>query len=135
METLQIQVPAYPYPVSYKGEHHYRSGSTKQELKGAIFDRFLLKKQGLHWDAVPLQYLVSSELDQCIIRRFGQQAIHSQRLPETILQESTELLLEHLRLMLGDRLERAAALLFHNDPEHFVSSAQIKIGGYWQQQC
>lgn len=48
LETLHIQVPAYPYPVSYKGEYHYRSGSTKQELKGAALDRFLLRKQGLH---------------------------------------------------------------------------------------
>lgn len=125
LETLHIQVPAYPYPVSYKGEHHYRSGSTEQELKGAALDRFLLKKQGLHWDAVPLPYLVPGELDQRTL-----QTIHSQRLPETILQERTELLLERLRLMLGDRLKRAAALLFHNDPEHFVSSAQIKIGAF-----
>ena len=27
-EALHIVVPAYPYPVSYKGEYHYRSGST-----------------------------------------------------------------------------------------------------------
>ena len=43
LETLHIQVPAYPYPVSYKVEHHYRSGSTEQELKGAALDRFLQK--------------------------------------------------------------------------------------------
>ena len=45
-ETLEIVVEPYPYPVSYKGEYHYRSGSTKQELKGAALDRFLLKKRG-----------------------------------------------------------------------------------------
>ena len=32
---LEIVVESYPYPVSYKGEYHLRSGSTKQELKGA----------------------------------------------------------------------------------------------------
>ena len=39
--------------MSYKGEYHYRSGSTKQELKGAALDRFLLKKAGqaLGWCA------------------------------------------------------------------------------------
>ena len=45
-EYLQIQVEAYPYPVSYKGQYHYRSGSSKQELKGAALDKFLLAKQG-----------------------------------------------------------------------------------------
>ena len=47
-ELLEIRVEPYPSPVSYKGEYHYRSGSTKQELKGAALSRFLLKKQGLH---------------------------------------------------------------------------------------
>jgi ATP-dependent DNA helicase RecG len=53
-EYLEIRVQPYPYPVSYKGEYHYRSGSTKQELKGAALDKFLLRKQGRHWDGVPV---------------------------------------------------------------------------------
>ena len=28
---LEIIVDEYPYPVNYKGQYHYRSGSTKQE--------------------------------------------------------------------------------------------------------
>ena len=44
-EYLEIVVEPYPYPVSYKGEYHLRSGSTKQELKGAALDKFLLRKQ------------------------------------------------------------------------------------------
>jgi ATP-dependent DNA helicase RecG len=55
-EYLEIVVESYPYPISYKGEYHYRSGSTKQELKGAALDKFLLRKQGRHWDGV--QYLI-----------------------------------------------------------------------------
>jgi len=43
-EYLEIVVEPYPYPISYKGKYHYRSGSTKQELKGAELDKFLLKK-------------------------------------------------------------------------------------------
>ena len=34
-ELVEIRVESYPSPISYKGEYHYRSGSTKQELKGA----------------------------------------------------------------------------------------------------
>ncbi len=52
-EYLEITVEPYPYPVSYKGQYHYRSGSTKQELKGAALDKFLLGKQGKRWDGVP----------------------------------------------------------------------------------
>ncbi len=53
-ELLEIVVEPYPSPVSYKGEYYYRSGSTKQELKGAALDKFLLRKQGKHWDGVPV---------------------------------------------------------------------------------
>ena len=40
-ELIEIRVEPYPSPVSYKGEYHYRSGSTKQELKGAALEQFL----------------------------------------------------------------------------------------------
>jgi ATP-dependent DNA helicase RecG len=52
-ELVEIRVEPYPSPISYKGEYHYRSGSTKQELKGAALERFLLKKRGRHWDDAP----------------------------------------------------------------------------------
>ncbi len=44
-DYIEIVVEAYPYPVSYKGRYYYRSGSTRQELKGAALDRFLLKSR------------------------------------------------------------------------------------------
>ena len=34
-EYLEIAVDPYPNPISYKGEFYYRSGSTKQVLRGA----------------------------------------------------------------------------------------------------
>jgi ATP-dependent DNA helicase RecG len=45
-EFLEIAIESYPYPISYKGQYYYRSGSTKRELKGAALDKFLLQKQG-----------------------------------------------------------------------------------------
>ena len=42
---LEIIVESYPYPINYKGQYHYRSGSTKQELKGLALNKFLLEKQ------------------------------------------------------------------------------------------
>ena len=53
MELIEIRVEPYPSPISYKGEYHFRSGSTKQELKGAALQRFLMRKQGRHWDDAP----------------------------------------------------------------------------------
>ncbi|MBF0245970.1 MAG: ATP-binding protein, partial [Planctomycetes bacterium] len=43
-ELIRIKVEPYPSPISYKGQYHIRSGSTKQELKGPALEQFLLKK-------------------------------------------------------------------------------------------
>ena len=51
---LRIAIEPYPVPISYRGEYHYRSGSTKQALRGAALDRFLLRKTGRRWDGVPV---------------------------------------------------------------------------------
>lgn len=86
-EYLQIIVEPYPYPISYKGEYHYRSGSTKQMLKGAALDRFLLRKQGRHWDGVPVPHVALEDLDDRALTYFRQRAARSQRLSPDILNE------------------------------------------------
>ena len=48
-DYLEIITEPYPYPVNYKGEYHYRSGSTKQELKGSALNKFILERTGKHW--------------------------------------------------------------------------------------
>lgn len=43
---IRIKVTPYDAPISYHGVFHYRSGSTKQEMKGQALQDFLLKKWG-----------------------------------------------------------------------------------------
>lgn len=85
---IEIIVEACPYPVSYKGEYHYRSGSTKQELKGAKLDQFLLKKQGKTWDSVPQPYLTIADLDDEAINVFKDFSVKSQRMTSSDLEGS-----------------------------------------------
>ena len=120
-EYLEILVEPYPYPVSYKGEYHYRSGATKQELKGAALDRFLLRKQGRHWDGVPVPYVTLDDLDDRSLTYFRKRAERSGRLSAEILQETDADLIDKLHLMDGAYLKRATVLLFHPDPERFVT--------------
>lgn len=127
-ELLEIRVAPYPSPISYKGEYHYRSGSTKQELKGAALSRFLLKKQGLHWDGVPVPYVGPGDLDRRTLAEFRKQALNSGRLSTEILKEPDPSLLDKLHLLEGEYLKRAAVLLFHPEPERFVTGAYVKIG-------
>ena len=127
-EYIEIIVDPYPYPVSYKGQYHYRSGSTKQELKGVGLDKFLLQKQGKRWDGVPVSNVSLTDLSNEAFSFFRKRATKSRRLPQDILQESNKLLLEKLKLYESGYLKRAAVLLFHPDPETFVTGAFVKIG-------
>jgi ATP-dependent DNA helicase RecG len=61
---IEILVEQHPYPVNYKGQYHYRSGSTKQELKGAALDKFLLQKKGKRWDGVPVPNVSVNDFKQ-----------------------------------------------------------------------
>jgi ATP-dependent DNA helicase RecG len=129
-EFLEIVVDPYPSPVSYKGEYHYRSGSTKQELKGAALTRFLLRKYGRTWDAIPVPQVPVKALSKAAVDTFRKLARQSERLSPAVLREPTRRLLEKLHLMEGKYLRRAALLLFHPDPEHFFTGAFVKIGRF-----
>lgn len=43
-EYIQIAVEPSNVPIAYHGQYHYRTGSTKQELKGVALQQFILKK-------------------------------------------------------------------------------------------
>ena len=63
-EFIEIKIEKQPFPVNYKGQYHYRSGSTKQELKGFALNKFLLQKQGKRWDSVPIPNISVGDLDK-----------------------------------------------------------------------
>lgn len=125
---LEIVVEPYPNAISYKGQYHYRSGSTKQELKGAALDKFLLQKKGKRWDGVPIPNVSITDLKQETFDFFKKRGIRSKRLDEESLNDTNEQLFENLELTEGKYLKRAALLLFHPKPEKFVAGAYIKIG-------
>lgn len=127
-DYIEIVVEPQPNPVNYKGEYHYRTGSTKQELKGAALDKFLLKKQGKHWDSVLIPKVQVGDLKAEMFDFFRKRGAKSGRLDDEALTDSNELLLENLQLTEDNNLKRAAVLLFHPDPEKFVTNAYIKIG-------
>ena len=127
-ELVEIRVEPYPSPISYKGEYHYRSGSTKQVLKGAALQRFLMRRQGRHWDDAPVPGFDAADCSQDAFRLFRTRATESRRVSEEALRDVNESLLENLQLRDGQYLKRAAALLFSENPERHVSGAYIKIG-------
>lgn len=127
-EYIEIVVEPYPYPISYRGQYYYRTGSTTQELRGATLDRFLLQKQGRKWDGVPMPEISVDTLSPAAVDYFKGNASKNQRGQADILLEETNSLLQKLHLMDGRLLKRAAILLFHPHPEKYVTGCYIKIG-------
>lgn len=127
-EYIEIFVSPSSYPVNYKGEYHYRSGSTKQLLKGAALTEFLLSKTGYKWDSVPVDGVTVEDLDQESFDIFRREALRSGRMTEADLNMNNQQILENLGLFEHGKLKRAAILLFHRTPEQWIAGAYIKIG-------
>ena len=127
-DFIAIIVEPQLNPVNYKGEYHFRSGSTKQELKGTALDKFLLQKYGRKWDGVPIPNVAIAELKKETFTFFKEKGITSKRLSESSRNDTPEQVLGNLKLIDNGHLKRAAILLFHPDSEKFVTGAFIKIG-------
>lgn len=69
-------------------------------------------------------------MDSDVLQGFRERAAKSKRLDPAILEEDDAGLIEKLRLMDGEHLKRAAILLFHPDPEQFITGAYVKIGHF-----
>jgi len=130
-DFIEIITEKQPFPVNYKGQYHYRSGSTKQELKGIALDKFLLEKKGKKWDSVSIPNVSVNDLKSETIEFFKIKAVKSKRIDESILSENNQITLENLKLFENEYLKRAAILLFHPDPEKYITGAFVKIG-YFQ---
>jgi ATP-dependent DNA helicase RecG len=77
---------------------------------------------------VPVPKVAPADLDAKALADFRKRAHRSKRLTPEILREPDNELLQKLHLVDGEYLKRAAVLLFHPDPERFVTGAFVKIG-------
>jgi ATP-dependent DNA helicase RecG len=97
-------------------------------LKGAALDKFLLQKQGRKWDSVLVPQVTVADLKQDTFTFFKEKGIKSNRIDESSRNDTPAQVLENLKLTEKGNLKRAALLLFHPDPEKFVTGAYVKIG-------
>lgn len=127
-EYIEIDVPAYPIGISYKGVYHYRSGSTKQILSGPALEAFLLRKRGATWDNMPFPAFKMEDIDDGVVDTFRKTAAKKGRIDPALLDEPKDVLMEKLNLTNGGYLTNAAMLLFSKEPERLQLGAYIKIG-------
>lgn len=128
LDYLEIIVEPYPYPINLRGRYYFRSGSTKKEFKGAALNKFLLERQGKRWDGVPVPNVSVEELKNETLIVFREKAAKSKRLEPEDIDGTNKQLIESLHLDDEEHLKRAAILLFHPNPEKYVTGAFIKIG-------
>lgn len=128
LDVIRISVLESPYPVNYKGEYHYRTGSTKHQLQCAALTNYLLRKTGKSWNSVPVDNLKIEDLDKESFDIFFREAIRSGRMSKDDLNLSRTEILEKLNLLDSSYLKRAAVILFHRNPEKWIVGAFVKIG-------
>ncbi len=127
---IEIDVKPYDVPISYQGKYHYRSGSTKQELKGNALNEFLLKKAGKTWDDVVEPRATIDDIDPLAIETFKKSAVNSKRMPFIEEEKNIENILNNLLLIENNQLKRSAILLFSKNPCRFYINAYAKIGRF-----
>jgi ATP-dependent DNA helicase RecG len=131
LKYIEIEVLPSPMAISYHGGYHYRTGSTKQELKGIALNDFLLKKMGRTWDDMGIESATLDDIDEHAVKSFLKAAIRSGRIYKDADQDSIPVLLENLNLITPEgKLKAAAILLFGKKPSKFFVTSYFKIGKF-----
>ncbi|MDR0220919.1 MAG: putative DNA binding domain-containing protein, partial [Lachnospiraceae bacterium] len=127
-QYIAVTIDASGTPVSFRGRHYIRSGSTTQELSGHELDNFILRRLGKSWDGMVIHEAKVADLDTFAFRTFREKALVSERLQKADLEIGDAELLDSLLLTENGELTRAAVLLFHHNPEKYVFGAFVKVG-------
>lgn len=129
-DYLEIKVKPSSFPISYHGEFHYRSGSTKQQLTGIALSEFIMQKTGFRWEDVTVDNITVDDLDDESFKIFRREALSKKRMSEAELNVSNAELLKKLHLIVDGKLKRSAVLLFYKDPEIIQNGSFVKVGKF-----
>ncbi len=130
-QYIEIIVTPSSVPISFKGIYYYRSGSTKQELKGTALHQFLLKRTGHTWDDLPCESATLQDIDTDVVKYFFKKVAVSKRIADNAGDDDLKTTLENLDLLSNiGHLKNAALLLFGKKPSRFFPSVSFKIGRF-----
>lgn len=130
-EYIEIVTEPSNVPISYKGQYHYRTGSTKQELKGVALQQFILRKMGRQWDDIEHPTATFDCIDTEAINYFIKKAVNAKRLSEDSIGSTPQKVLENMHLISDDgHLKNAAILLFAKEPQRYFTGIQFKLGRF-----
>lgn len=128
---ISIEVAPCSVPISFRGQFYRRSGATLQELKGIALQEFLMKKSGISWDDTINEKATMNDIDENAVSYLVSLAVDMKRMPATALKDSTETVLQNLKLLTEDgKLKNAAIVLFGKCPTKYVPGCFFKIGRF-----
>src|SRR5690606_11725202 len=128
---IEVVVPVSTVPISYHGIYHYRSGSTKQELKGIALQDFLYKKLGRTWDDTIVDGATLQDINESAITSFLKASIKSGRIYHNADEDDLLTLLQNLDLITPEsKLRAATVLLFGKRPQRYFIHSYFKIGKF-----
>ena len=131
LEYIEIIVPPSSLPIAYRGTYHYRSGSTKQELRGTALQNFLLKKMGVSWDDVSQERATLDMISSEAVEYFQRKSIANERMSPESYTTDIRSVLENLHLIDDNgHLKNAALLLFGKDPARYFPLCDFRIGRF-----
>ena len=129
-DVIEIIIEPCSMPISYRGVYYYRSGATKQELRGSALHQFLLKKMGLNWEDIPCEGVTWDEIDDSAVAYFLDCAIAEGRMESKTRKSSKEEVLSNLGLIQNGVPTNGAVLLFGKYPQRRFVTSGFKIGRF-----
>lgn len=127
LEYITIKIDKYPVPISYHGKFYLRMGRSNHEATPSEYDRLVLERFGKTWDTMPIPNVTIDDLDKESIKRFKELAVENKRLTPEFVNVDDKTLLEKLSLYENGYLTTSAVLLFHQDPDKYISGAYTRI--------
>ena len=131
LEYIVVIVPQSSVPIAFRGIYYVRSGSTKQELKGAALQQFILRKMGKTFDELPADSADITHIDGKVVEKFLKKALAINRISTGAEFDDISSILLNLKLISEDnKIKNAAVLLFGYDPLKFFITSIFKIGRF-----
>ena len=120
--AIKLASPSYwDAPYTYNGRPYLRMESTTIAMPRDMFENRLLRSKSSHysWESQICEGITLSDLEEQRIRGGVRLGVEHGRMPASSLLESTESLVEKLKLTSNGKLKNAAAALFLRDTSEF----------------
>ncbi len=127
---VRVEFSGKDVPYYAQGRAYLRVGDEDRKISARELERLVVQKnkEKLRWDSAICEKASISDIDDNSLKRFLELTKQSKRLH--IEKESTEMILQKLKLMSGQKITNAGILLFGKHPPQFFDNILIRCGRF-----